>query len=118
REQRQSISDIHPQLEAFWHLCQAEQYEEAYDLMEREQVFSDLRRWREKAILLGLYQMLLPLDKWHPNPSQEVDIYKNFGRVYSKLGQKKEAKKYFEQALKAVRDLKDQGRILNELGSV
>ena len=118
REQRHSISDIQPIIEAFWQLCQASQHEQAYGLLKREHIFSDLRHWWKNSVLLDLYQMLLPLDKWHPTTLQELDIYNNLGRVYSELGQKREAKKYFQQALRSASDMKDQGSILNDLGSV
>ncbi len=121
RDQRQSINDVHPLIEAFWQLCQAHHYQDAYDLMEREHIFSNLRHWKENAILLDLYQMLLPLEKWHPSPLQEIVLYSSMGVVYHLLGQKKLAVNYFEQALYIRRELRDQeGEILalRNLGQV
>src|SRR5205085_7280352 len=49
RDQRQYMSDLHPLIEAIWQLCHAEQWQEAYDLMEQEAIFSDLKRWGENT---------------------------------------------------------------------
>jgi len=39
QEQRRQISDVHDLIEAIWQFCQAEQWEEAYDLMGQEGIF-------------------------------------------------------------------------------
>lgn len=116
-EQRQDRNHIHLAVEAFWHLCQAGQYQEAYQFMDRD-LFSDLEKQGENSTLLSLYQMLLPLENWHPDNVQEVAIYTRLGKVSSELWRIQEAKKYFEQALSSVGDLKNRGRILNELGCI
>jgi tetratricopeptide (TPR) repeat protein len=121
QEQRRQISDVHDMIEAIWQYCQAEQRQEAYDLMEREGIFEDLKRWGGNAILLELYQLLLPLDKWQPKKSQEAAIYNNLGRVYYTLGDRKSAQKYYEEALNIYKEVGDhvgEGTALNNLGWV
>ena len=119
RDKRRNADDVKPLIEAVWQYCQAGQWQEAYDLMEREDIFTYLKRWGNYAILLDLYQLLL--DKWHPEPLQEARIYNNLGEVYSALEQKEQARDYHEKALDirmARGDRKGEGETLNNLGVV
>jgi tetratricopeptide (TPR) repeat protein len=121
RKQRRQISGVHDLIEAIWQYCQAEQWQEAYVLMEREGIFDDLKRWGGNAILLELYQLLLPVGKWQPKQSQEANIYNNLGRVYYSLGDRKSAQKYYEEALNRYKEVGDhdgEGTALNNLGWV
>jgi len=121
REERRGARDIHDLIEAVWQQCQAKQLQEAYDLMKREEIFSDLNRWGANAILLELYQLLLPLDQWNPEVQQKADIYADLGEIHSALGQKEDALKYYEKALstyRQVRDRRGEGRILSNFGRV
>lgn len=73
------------------------------------------------AILLELYQLLLPLDKWHPQHMQVARIYNDLGDVYRMLGQMEQAEVYLEQALgicKEDGDRKGEGWALNRLRRV
>ncbi len=120
REQRRQISDVHDLIEAIWQYCQADQWQEAYDLMEWEGIFKDLNLWGGNAILLELYQLLLP-DKWHPKPSQAALIYNNLGEVYYALSKFREALAYYEQSLQIYKesgDRKGEGEALNNLGGI
>jgi len=119
REQRRHISDVHDLIEATWQYCQAEQWQEAYALMEQENIVEGLMVWGGNAILLELYQLLLPLDKWHPERAQEAEIYYYLGRIYYDLGDQQQALSYYEQALHIAREVgnrKDEGITLNSLG--
>jgi tetratricopeptide (TPR) repeat protein len=120
REQRRQISDVHDLIEAIWQYCQAERWQEAYNLMELEGIFEDLDRWGSNAILLELYLLLLP-DKWHPKPSQAALIYNNLGEVYYALSKFREALPYLEQSLQIYREARDhkgEGEALSDLGIV
>jgi tetratricopeptide (TPR) repeat protein len=120
REQRRQISEVHDLVEATWQYCQAEQWQEAYDLMGQEGIFNDLNRWGGNATLLELFLLLLP-DKWHPKPSQAAIIYNSLGQVYNSLGQMQRARESYEQALhiyKKARDHRMEGWVLNNLGQV
>ncbi len=119
REQRRKISDMHDLIEAIWQLCQAELWQEAYEVMKREGIFDNLRHWGGNAVLLELCQLLLPLNKWHPDSSQTPYIYSNLGEVCRVLGQIALAREYLERALSICREAgnrKEEGGILNNLG--
>src|SRR5439155_11228931 len=108
-------------VEAVWQLCQAERWQEAYALMEREGIFATLKRSGGNAILLELYLLLFPLDKWHPDRSQEARIYNELGAVYRLLGRMEQARMFLDQALRIYTEDGDhlgQGRVLNDLGRV
>lgn len=45
REQRRCMSDVQPLIEAIWQQCQSGQWQEAYNLMEQEGIFWNLKRW-------------------------------------------------------------------------
>jgi len=121
REKRRQYSDVEPLVEAVWQLCQAEQLPEAYSLMEREGIFATLKRSGSNAILLELYLLLFPLDKWHPQRSREARIYNELGVIYRMLGRMKYAQEFLEKALQIYTEEGDQlgqGRVLNDLGRV
>lgn len=121
REQRRAISDVRSLLEAFWHFCQASQYQNAYNLLERESLFNDLKRWGGNDLLLELYQQLLPLAESSPKSSQAVSIYHSLGRVYRTLGNRELAREYLERALsicQEIADRKGEGTMYSFLGSV
>ena len=121
RGKRGHISDVEPLIEAIWHTCQAQQWQEAYRLMEQERLFSDLRNWGGYAILLELYTLLLPPDKWQAELLQAAHIYNNLGVVYRSLGKMEQARKYLEQALDIYEkegDRVEESWSLNHLGRV
>ncbi len=97
-QRRQRVDDVHMLVEALWHLCQAEQYQEAYTLMRQEHLFGDLYRWGCNTILLSFYQMLLPLERWNTQVEQAAHISYEIGEVYKALGQKNAARDSFANA--------------------
>jgi tetratricopeptide (TPR) repeat protein len=121
REKRRQYSDVEPLVEAVWQLCQAAQWQEAYALMEQEGIFATLKRSGGNAILLELYLQLLPLDKWHPERSQEARICNCVGVVYRMLGRMEQAREFLEKALQIYTEEGNylgEGRVLNDLGRV
>ncbi len=117
--QRREFRYLHPLIEAVWHQCQGNYYQEAFHLMDHEKIFSDLLYLGRSDILLELYQLLFPLQKWNPTQAQKIHLYENLGKIYSDLGEKEKAAGCFEQALNLVRiseDFKEEGKILNDLG--
>lgn len=118
---RSGSSDVQPLIEAIWHQCQAEQWQEAHDLVEHEGIFEDLKRWGANELLLDLYKWLLPLTKQVPGSLQAINIYRSLGRIYRTLGQRELAKEYLEKALsicEEVGERKEEGATLSFLGSV
>jgi tetratricopeptide (TPR) repeat protein len=121
RQLRQGIGDVQPFIEAIWHLCQAERWQEAYSVMAQEGLYVDLRRWGANAVLLELYQLLFPLDRWHPARAQAAEMYSNLGRIYGTMGRKDFALSYYQRALHISTEIGDrQGEAgaLNRLGSI
>jgi len=121
RGKRRQYRDVEPLVEAIWQLYQAGQWQEAYTLMEQEGIFATLKRSGGDAILLELYLLLFPLDKWHPERAQEARIYNNLGVVYRMLGRVERAREYLEKALQMYHEDGDrlgEGRALNDLGRV
>jgi tetratricopeptide (TPR) repeat protein len=100
RDTRRSINDIQPLIEATWQLCQAEQWAQAYNLIEQEGLFISLKRFGGNAILLELFQLLIPFEKWQPNDAQKARIYNYLGDVYRTLGQMEQAQNSLIEALK------------------
>jgi tetratricopeptide (TPR) repeat protein len=120
-EQRRRISDVQPFIEAIWQLCQAGQWQKAYGLIEQENIFKSVKRWGGNTILLELYELLLPLDKWHPQPGQAAHIYNTLGYINRTLGQMEQAREQFERALIMCReqgDRRGEGWAFNGLGRV
>lgn len=94
KKQRKSMDDISEWIEAVWHLCQAQSYEQAYKLWKEEQIYVALRRWGESAILGEIYQQLL---NWPEGLT--ATIYNELGEIAAMQGQVSEAQKYFTHAL-------------------
>jgi tetratricopeptide (TPR) repeat protein len=120
-QQQRTISDLKPLIEAAWHRCQAALWPQAFDLIQQEGLFPDLRRLGTNAILIELYQLLFPLEKWHPAPAQEAEICEQIGRVSGTLGRKEFALQHYEHALQLYRSLgnrQGEGRALNHMASV
>lgn len=118
---RQHMSDVLSLIEATWHLCQAAQWRDAFRLMEEENLFLDLGRWGRWSLLLELCQLLLPLDKWSPDPVQTIRLTIYLGQIYERLGKLLEAQEYYQDALKRSRaesDYGGQSTSLNNLGGI
>ncbi|HJT56006.1 MAG TPA: tetratricopeptide repeat protein [Ktedonobacteraceae bacterium] len=121
REKRRRVTDVQPIMEAIWHWCQAERWQEAYDLMNRERIFEDVNRWGGNTILLELCLQFFPLAQWHPERRDEALLYSRVAYLYNGLGQKQEALRYYQQALAIFQEVGDrggEGTTLNNLGRV
>ncbi len=120
RGKRRLVSDVHDLIEAIWQFCQARNWQEAYHLMERENILEDLNDWRDYATLQELCELLLPLDKWHAMRLQEARIYSILGESYRILGKIEDAQKYLQWALTKYKELgtrSEEGWTLLELNN-
>ncbi len=120
-ERRQHMSDMEPLIEAVWQYCQAEQWQEAYGLMEDNSIYRNLKNWGGDAILLELYTLLLPPEKWQAERLQAAHIYNNLGVLCRALGRMQQAREYIERALRIYEkegDRVDESWSLNHLGRV
>lgn len=95
---RERVSDYSPLVEATWQFCKARQWRKAYNLIERESLFSDLKALGGLAIILELYQLLLPLQKWQATPLEGARVYNHLGSICRSLGRRELAAQYLEQA--------------------
>lgn len=86
REKRRKVSDIHDLLETIWQSCQAEKWQEAYDVMERESISDDLNRWGENAVLLEIYQPMVLSEKYQLGQAMHINY--NLGKAYYPIGKK------------------------------
>jgi tetratricopeptide (TPR) repeat protein len=121
REKRRNVKDVLPLIEGIWQFCQAGRWKEAYDLMNQEEIFDDVSRWGGNVLLLELCLMFLPVDKWHPERSDEALIYSRIAYIDGALGKKTEALGYFEQALTIRREVGNrfgEGITLHNIGVI
>lgn len=119
REQRESVSDFDPLVEAVWQFCQARQWREAFNLLEREKLFTGLKALGGLAIVLELYKLLLPLKKWQATPLESAHISNRLGSIYRSLGRRELAVQHLEQAIAFCKEVGEQGELawsLNHLG--
>ncbi len=118
---RLTIKNIQPLIEATWQLMHAGRFSEAYAFMEREALFADLDRLGGASILLELYDLLFPLENWHATPAQTASVYKNYGRIHSRIQVHDRSLKDYEKALHLYRETGDsngQCQVLIYLGEV
>jgi tetratricopeptide (TPR) repeat protein len=99
KRQRKNMDDISELIEAVWHLCQAQSYEQAYNLWRDEQLFITLYRWGESAVLREIYQQFL---NWEEGLT--ATIYNELGDIAAMQGQMAEAQRYFTHALSLCSD--------------
>ena len=113
------MSDVQPLIEAVWHLCQAEQWQEAFALMEKESLFESLREWGENGLLLELCLLVQLQTQWELAPLQSALLYSSLAWAYNAGGKRKQAREYLEQALHLYRengDRKGESHALSALG--
>ena len=116
---RRNVDDVKPLIEAIWQQCQAGQWQEAYNLMQQENLFSDLSRWGNNAVLYELIQMLLPSREWQPERLEKAQIYSDLGQVCNDLGKNEQSLEYYRQALDIQREMRDhrgEGNTLHNIG--
>ncbi len=114
------IRDAEPLIEAVWQMCQEGEFQEAYELMQREDLFSKLSLWGANTVLLELCQLLLS-GNWAYTQVQKAFLFSYVARTSNVLGKKQEALGYYEQALRIGREVGDrggEGTTLNNLGGV
>jgi tetratricopeptide (TPR) repeat protein len=119
RRERTSLSDYDPLTEAAWQFCQARQWREAYNLIERERLFGEIKTLGGLAIVLELYKQLFPLKNWQATPLESARIHNHLGSIYRSLGRKELAFRHLEQASALAKEAGDpieEAWSLNHLG--
>jgi tetratricopeptide (TPR) repeat protein len=119
RQKRALLSDYNPLTEAAWQFSQAGQWRRAYNLIERESLFGEIKTLGGLAIVLELYKLLLPLKRWQATPLEGARIYNHLGSIYRSLGRRELALLHLEQASALAREAADpieEAWSLNHLG--
>lgn len=97
--QRKSLKDVWPVIEAVHHLNELENYQAAFDLFGAEELYSDLERWGQAALLIDTYNRWLSLEAFSQLDARDkARILANLGTAYQNLRQVEKAITYFEQA--------------------
>jgi tetratricopeptide (TPR) repeat protein len=120
-KQQWGRGELYLLVEATWQSCRAGQFREAYELMEQRDIFFRLSRWGGNAILLELYQLLLPPDKWKATRIEAAYIRNNLGEAYYALENREKAHKNFELALPLFQEEHNrsgEARALHNLGLI
>jgi tetratricopeptide (TPR) repeat protein len=119
RGKRGHLSDFDPLIEAAWQFCQARRWRAAYNLIQRERLFGDLKAVGGLVIILESYKLLLPLTRWQATPLEGARVYNYLGSAYRSLGRKELAIQHLEQAIalcKEAGETVEEGWSFNHLG--
>ncbi|MEG4851992.1 tetratricopeptide repeat protein [Microcoleus sp. B5-D4] len=101
-----SINDIKPLLLAYYHACQAEDWDEAAIAL--SDACESMRYWSHFKLLIHLYSKLLPID-WKTggqlvtSAATHVEILCHIGLVYQSMEQFESASEYLQQGLSIAR---------------
>ena len=123
-KERTNKEDIQPLLEAHYHACRAEDYNNAFNIIMDNKLYMDLDRWGNYRTLIDLYLDLLPEDHFNDtslldNPQSHSIVLGNIGNAYRNLGQVEKALEYYEQALvisREIYDMRNEGVWIENLG--
>jgi tetratricopeptide (TPR) repeat protein len=106
REQRTSPLDVEPVIGAIRHLCLGWHWQQACDLLFQEGLEKSLLTWGTWNTLLGLYIELLPPIGIVTRKDEGL-VANHVAMLYGRIGEYQQNKNYFEQALKAQREIGD-----------
>jgi tetratricopeptide (TPR) repeat protein len=106
REQRSSPLDVEPVIGAIRHLCLSWRWQQACDLLFHEGLEESLLTWGTWNTLLGLYLGLLPPIGTLTQKDEGL-VASHVAMLYGRIGEYQQSKNYFEQALKAQREIGD-----------
>lgn len=121
RGRRRHLQDVQPLIEAVWHYGQGLRWQVAYEVIVQEDLFGDLHRWGLDTILLELYQVLLPPERWLTSQVLLAHFYDELGTIYRVLGRLEQARDTIEKALSYCRlagAKAEEGVVLNNIGRV
>ena len=116
--EQQRVSTIHSLVETIWHLCQAGQKQDAYELICQTELFTHFHRQGSNSILLELYTQLIPLDEWQADASLAAHISNEMGEICDALGQKNQALRQYEHALQCFREIGQAEGIVESLNNL
>jgi tetratricopeptide (TPR) repeat protein len=105
-----NIEDIQPLLRAYYHACQAGDWDEAAKVVSK--TYDYLNRWGYLELLIRIHSNLIPLD-WKDGKQlvgsvhEYVDILWRLGLAYYDTGKCETANSYLQESLSLSRKIKD-----------
>lgn len=112
------FEDLLALTEATWHLCQAEQYEQAYRLIQETKLFTTLHRLGRNSSLLNLYIQLLAQKHWLHDLPLAARLHHEMGEIRSALGQTVDALQEYRHALHLFRQAKQLDGMVEALNNI
>ena len=106
REQRKGLQDIVPWLAVVRHLCLGWHWQDACDLLFRENLHETMVQWGAWDTLIGLYTALLP-PFGSVQRKDEALLNSHLGMLYGRQGDLEQSQHYYAQALAIQRELGD-----------
>ena len=110
-------------IEAHYHACMAEEYDEAFNIIFDNNLHEYLDLWGNYTVLIDLYSKLLPENHFGDeillkNRQVHGVILKNLGIAYRILGETRKGIEYYEQAMKIAREIGDRKGESANLGNL
>ncbi len=115
--------DIQYLIEAHYHACMAEKYDQAFDIIFDNNLYIYLYLWGNNTILIDIYSKLLPDNHFGTeillkNKGKHGVILRNLGNVYWVMGETRKAIEYHEKAFKIAQEIGDRLNEGNQLGNL
>ncbi|HET8910877.1 MAG TPA: tetratricopeptide repeat protein [Ktedonobacteraceae bacterium] len=98
RGQRRGIQDVGPLINAFDHLCLAQNWQEACERLFAEGLNEDMLQWGAWQTLARLYTAMLP-PQGVLNRRDQGLVSANLALLYNRLGDQQQSQHYYEQTL-------------------
>lgn len=127
RQQRSGPQDIEPLLTMAQHLCLGWHWQQAYDFISFEGLHESMMQWGAWNTLIRLYTAIVP-PVGVVTRRDEGQIFSHLGMLYGRLGDSRQSRFYFEQALATQREIGDlhgeavtltnQGELLRSMGEI
>jgi tetratricopeptide (TPR) repeat protein len=104
--------DVRHLIEAHYHACMAEEYDQAFDIIFDNNLYEYLDLWGNYTLLIDLYSKLLPEDHLGneillKDKGNHGVILGNLGTAYFNLAEPKKAIEYYEKALRIAQEIGD-----------
>jgi tetratricopeptide (TPR) repeat protein len=103
-EKREGPQDVQPLISAIRHLCLAQKWKRASELLFSENLHQSLLIWGSWNVLVGLYSALL---QGQLTRQDEATIASQIALLYGRLGEHQQSQRYFDQALGVQRQIGD-----------